>query len=240
MATSTPHRGTTGRAATARAPGERRPPGRRAATVVAGAAAGGLLAWGVVAVVSGSGDGALEVPAQANVFGAGLDDPPAPGGGGDGVLPTLFRLPEGEGRVVTFPEVDGSVTPIVGTADRVGPGGDGGRYGTTDVESYGGISGIVAGDNGMFVTGVFLTDDPPQGEAPPRLDVTGVDTADPVAPEIGQTFLVGDGRDLRVTAPDEATRLFLGFADGYYYQGPPGWYDNNEGSVSVAVEVVPG
>ncbi|MGY1727668.1 hypothetical protein ACI79J_11925 [Geodermatophilus sp. SYSU D01062] len=235
MATSTP----TPRRTTGRAPGERRPPGRRVATVVAGTAAGGLLAWGVVAVVSGGGDGALEVPAQANVFGAGLDDPPGPGGGGDGVLPVLFRLPEDGGRVVTFPDVDGSVTPIVGTASRVGPGGDGGANGTTDVESYGGISGIVADDNGMFLTGVFLTDDPPRGEAPPRLDVTGVDTARPVAPEIGQTFFVGDGRDLRVTAPDGATRLFLGFADGYDYQGPPGWYDNNDGSLSVTVEVVP-
>jgi hypothetical protein len=232
MPTSTPERTTRGRA-----PGERRAPGRRAATVVAGTVVGGLVVWGIAAVATGSSEGALEVSAEANVFGAGLDDPPDPGGGGGGVPPVPSPLPEGEQRVVTFPDVDGRVTPIEGFADPVGPGGDGGRYGTTDLDSSGGISGSVHRENGMFLVGVFLTDDPPQDEAPPRLDVTDVDTARPVAPEIGQTFLVGDGSDLRVAAPDEATRLFLGFADGYYYQGAPGWYDNNAGAVTVTVEV---
>lgn len=240
MSTSTPGRLTADPATPERVPGERRPHGRRAATVVAGTAAGGLLVWGIVAVTTGTAEGALEVPAEANVFGAGIDVPPDPGGGGGGEPPVLSRLPEGEGRVVTFPDVDGRVTPIEFYADHVGPAGDGGRYGTTDLESFGGISGVEHRENGMFLVGVFLTEDPPRGEAPPRLDVTDVDTTRPVKPEIGQTFLIGDGSDLRVVAPDEATRLFLGFADGQWYQGAPGWYDNNAGAVTVTVEVVAG
>jgi hypothetical protein len=57
------------------------------------------------------------------------------------------------------------------------------------------------------------------------------------SPEIGQTFLIGDGRAGPFAVPDAATRLFVGFADGYLYQGKPGWYDNNVGALSVSIAV---
>ena len=44
------------------------------------------------------------------------------------------------------------------------------------------------------------------------MDFTKGTPADPLTPELGQTFLV--------YAPLEATRLYLGFADGYLYQDP--------------------
>jgi hypothetical protein len=68
--------------------------------------------------------------------------------------------------------------------------------------------------------------------APQERDVPGRG----VPPEIGQTFLIGDGVGHRYRAPEGATRLFLGFADGFVYRGDPGWYDNNVGSLQVVVD----
>src|SRR5687767_5904188 len=42
------------------------------------------------------------------------------------------------------------------------------QFGTTDVQSFGGISGVVHEEAGIFVVGVLLTDDPPQDPAPER------------------------------------------------------------------------
>ena len=193
-----------------------------------------------VTLVPGEMSSTIRVSARANIFGAGHDVPPAPGGGGPGLLPPVVYLPPGQGRVVTFPSVTGKVNPITGMigvpdADFVGPAGDGGRFGTTDVQSFGGISGVVHRSNGMFLVGVLLDDTVPQ-VAPERLDLTARTPSDASFPEIGQTFLIGDGRGLVVRVPDGATRLFLGFADGFDYQGPPGWYNNNDGELLVTVQ----
>jgi hypothetical protein len=209
---------------------------RRARPVAAGVAACGLAAWGIVAITS---DGnTLDVLGAANIFGAGREAPPQPGGGGAGVEPPMWEIPEGTDRVLTFPEVTGRVNPDTSQPDFVGPEGDGGQFGMTDVRSFGGISGVVHQEAGSFVVGVLLTDAPPQDPAPERLDVTDQAAAGSVQPEIGQTFLIGDGTDLRVQVPDEATRLFVGYADGFYYKGPPGYYDNNSGRVELTVELV--
>lgn len=173
------------------------------------------------------------VPATANIFGAGRSQPPAPAGGGPGVAPPAWRLPDGAHRVVTFPAVEGLVNPIANVAPHNGPAGD--REGPTNVRSHGGIAGIVDRRNGMFLVGVFLTDGPPPKAAPPRLDFTRRESFASLAPRVGQTFLVGDGKRRRYRVPARATRLFLGFADGYLYQGPPGWYGNNSGELTVTV-----
>jgi hypothetical protein len=189
-----------------------------------------------------------EVHSQANIYGAGFDAPPAPGGGGGGVLPPVFALPDGTGRVVTFPRVTGRVNPIVGQADWNGPEGD--AIGPTDVKSLQGISGIVHRTNGMFLVGMFLTDDPPSSPAPPRLDFSDTELTTPdttfigpfesLEPEIGQVFLIGNGKGRSYAVPDEATRLFLGFADAFSYKGCPGWYGNNRGKLNVTIEVQSG
>jgi hypothetical protein len=175
------------------------------------------------------------VSAQANIFGAGQDEPPAPAGGGPGVLPPVWRLQRGSERVVTFPSVTGRVNPIVDSATANGPGGD--RVGPTDVTSYGGISGIVHRRNGMFLVGVFLTDDPPSKHAPPRLNFTRRERFNSLAPRIAQTFLIGNGKGRSYRVPARATRLFVGFADGYLYDGAPGWYGNNAGQLTVTVDM---
>ncbi|MCP9487590.1 MAG: hypothetical protein MSC30_17220 [Gaiellaceae bacterium MAG52_C11] len=182
---------------------------------------------------------AKKVPATANIFGSGFAAAPQPAGGGGGTLPPVLRLPRGSAdaapRIVTFPKIVGKVNPIVRMAPYNGPGGDG--VGPTDVSSWPGISGIVHAKNGMFLVGVFLTDARPKRPSPPRLDFTGKEQFDMLAPRIGQTFFIGDGKNRSYRVPSAATRLFLGFADGFLYRGAPGWYGNNAGSLSVTVEV---
>lgn len=177
----------------------------------------------------------VEVSARANIFGAGTDTAPSPQGGGGGVLPPGWELPDGGKRVVTVPEITGEVTPIASEYPYNGPGGDG--VGATDVSSYGGISGIVNRKNGMFLVGVFLGDEGPTEQAPERLNVTRAESDRRVHPKLGQTFFVGDGKGKSFIAPAAATRLYLGFADSSYYQGQPGFYNNNSGKLFVRVEV---
>jgi hypothetical protein len=127
------------------------------------------------------------------------------------------------------------MTALVGYS---GAGGD--RKGATNITSYGGVSGIVDRRNGMFLVGVFLADEPPSTSAPKRLDFTKRERFRMLAPRIGQTFFIGDGRGRTFRVPGGATRIFLGFADaysdGHFYQGRPGYYGNNGGHLCVAVK----
>jgi hypothetical protein len=104
------------------------------------------------------------------------------------------------------------------------------------IESLGGISGY-DGPAGALV-GVFLDDAVPDGVAPPALDFTpdgtGINFAR-LTPQIGQVFFIGDGRTDKgetqtFVAPDRATRLFIGLADGAFFVGPPSCYEDNAGS----------
>jgi hypothetical protein len=187
--------------------------------------------------------GLMAVSAQANIFGAGSDFAPGPGGGGGGVMPPSMDLPEGV-SVVTFPTVTGKVTARMGSIGYHGPGGDG--KGETNITSYGGISGIVDRRHGMFLVGVFLTDDPPSTSAPERLDFSKNERFQTLSPQVGQTFFVGEGGNRSFRVPPGATRLFLGFADAFSlgeaalqgnYQGRPGYYDNNGGHLCVGIQV---
>jgi hypothetical protein len=173
--------------------------------------------------------------AFANIFGAGHESAPAPGGGGGGELPPVWPLAPGETRIVTFPSATGRVYGRIGQAPFNEAGGE--ELLGTDVESFGGISGIVHGTKAMFLVGVFLTDDPPANPAPARLDFTDNEDFDLLEPEIGQTFLIGDGIGRRYLVPAGGTRLFLGFAEGMFYKGSPGWYGNNFGELEVKIDL---
>ena len=176
----------------------------------------------------------VTVPGTANIFGAGREQPPEPGLGGPGVLPPRWMLEGATApQVITFPRITGKVSPIDPSDDN-GAGGD--RIGPTNVSSHRGISGIRHQRNGMFLVGVFLPDVELVDHAPPRLDFTGRDRFRSLAPRIGQTFLIGNGRGRSYEIPPGATRLYVGFADGYRYFGKPGWYDNNSGELSVTVK----
>jgi hypothetical protein len=88
----------------------------------------------------------------------------------------------------------------------------------------------------------LLTDEPPATFAPTRLDFTKRERYRTLAPRIGQTFFVGDGKGRIVRVPRGATRLFLGFADAYsgglFYHGHPGYYGNNRGHLCVHIKAV--
>jgi hypothetical protein len=88
-----------------------------------------------------------------------------------------------------------------------------------------------------LLVGVFLTDAEPVDPAPTRLDFTDNEDFDLLAPEIAQTFLIGDGVGRRYQAPIGATRLFLGFVERMFYKGLPGWYANNSGELQATVNV---
>lgn len=172
------------------------------------------------------------VLSTANIFGAGQDETPAPAGGGGGTPPTMWEVPAGA-TTMTVPSTAGTLKAIRDLEFEAGAeGSDAWR---TDLTSFGGISGIIHGSRGLFLVGVFLTDEPPSGEGPERLDATEEPTGE-LAPQIAQTFLIGDGIGRSYVVPDGATRLFLGFADGFLTDGPPGWYANNVGQLAVSVE----
>src|SRR5690349_8453917 len=63
----------------------------------------------------------LVIPGDANIFGAGHNTPPAPGGGGAGQLPPEFDFgfTAGTGLVVIFSSVTGSVTVDSGSGNHV-------------------------------------------------------------------------------------------------------------------------
>jgi hypothetical protein len=177
----------------------------------------------------------VAVDAQANLFGAGLDHAPAPGGGGGGVLPPVVELPSGGTRTVTFP-CTGGLTDFAGGLPSLGPEGFVGLQ-TTDVESFGGISGMLMEGQVMFLAGVFITGDAPAAPAPERLDFTGSVDFERLEPGLGQTFFIGDGAGQTFVAPSGATRLYLGFVDAEVFTGQPGWYGNNRGGLEATVAI---
>ena|SRR5687767_7291604 len=82
----------------------------------------------------------LTVSGQANIFGAGHADPPAPGGGGGRVLPPRFDLPAETNRILTFSSVTGVVNFCSG--DPVLDNGPEGRPpDPTDIPSFGAFPG---------------------------------------------------------------------------------------------------
>lgn len=184
------------------------------------------------------------VPATANIFGAGHTVAPAPAGNGAGMLPPVFNLPAGTNRVARFTSVTGSVS--YGNGNFNGPDG-GDFFGPTDLTPFGGISGIKA-DSTAFLAGVFLDGSEPADPAPALLDfrsTNGLNTNfASLAPGLRQVFYIGNGLTTNGVAqnfvvPAGATRLALGFADGFNrnVSGGPGFYGDNAGSLSVGFTV---
>lgn len=188
----------------------------------------------------------VEVHGQCNIFGAGKASAPGPGGGGGGVLPILIPIDSHPLPYVEVTSVTGAVSAGSGFPLH---GGDGGTSasGTTDVLSWGGISGLIHNNRTLFLTGVFLGPASASDPAPPRLDVTNANSAQTSSPLIAQTFFIGDGYDAsnvlqRFNIPNGATRLYLGFVDALDFGFPtsePGHYGDNWGSLRVTVDVVP-
>ena len=178
------------------------------------------------------------VPGRANVFGAGIDELPAPGGGGGGEAPICITLPA-SAATITVPRTWGSLsfTPLrapelhfhkcPGGAEAVlayGPDGDtGGCPGEVPggtILPAGVVSGIASEDRVGYLTGVFLPARWAEPSPPPMLDFEGRYDFDRLAPRLGQLFFIGDGRTddgvlQRFQIPAHATRLYLGIADAW-------------------------
>jgi hypothetical protein len=110
----------------------------------------------------------------------------------------------------------------------------------SSITAVGSISGISSADGGGYLIGVFLADSAPAGSPPGTLDFTGDRDFTSLSPALAQTFFIGDGRTAtgrsqRFRVPPGATRLYFGFGDAWSFEGPPGFYADNSGSLEVAV-----
>ncbi len=190
-------------------------------------------------LVSGALASTITVPGTANIFGAGHGTPPAPDSGGAGTLPILITLPA-DASYIQFDSITGSVIWDPGWPSNGAEGSTSG-YGSTDISSYGGISGIAHSQRIMFLTGVFLTDATPADPAPARLSFTDASTSfASLSPLLDQTFYIGDGLTghgsgavQQFYVPQGATRLYLGFADSMNFHSSPGQYGDNSGQLTV-------
>jgi hypothetical protein len=204
----------------------------------------GILALATYGVAPAHGQ-AFIVAGTHTIYGAGLTSAP---GGGD--LPPVFNFSAGPGQTVSFSSVNGSVTsgPF-----SFGPDGQGSTIFTTAMDSFSGLSGIQA-DTSFFLVGVFLDGSSPSENAPLALDFRSVGLGRDflsLAPEIAQTFYIGDGRIgengigavQNFVVPSTATRLFLGIVDGEFdgsgVGGQPANYSDNGGSFTANLVLVP-
>ena len=181
----------------------------------------------------------LNISGNSNIFGAGKISAPAPGGGTGGQLPPLFNFAAAAGQVLTFSNISGTINYSASPATSSNGIGDGRAFlSGTNISSYGGISGIRNNKAIAFLVGVFLNDSAPTGSGPSALDFTNNTSFAELSPLLNQTFFIGDGLTgsglgsiQRFLVPDQATRLFLGFADGFNVQGLAGYYNDNTGSL---------
>jgi hypothetical protein len=189
----------------------------------------------------------LNISGDSNIFGAGKISAPAPGGGTGGQLPPMFNFAAAAGQVLTFSNISGIVNFSASPATSTNGIGDGRAFlSGTNISSYGGISGI-RNDNAIaFLVGVFLNDSEPTGSGPSALDFTNNTSFAELSPQLNQTFFIGDGLTgsglgniQRFLVPEQATRLFLGFADGNAVQGAPAYYGDNNGSLVANFDIQP-
>jgi hypothetical protein len=177
--------------------------------------------------------GMIIVGASSNIYGAGLSTAPGPGGNGGGSVPPLVGV--AGGSFLSF-QVSGTVSYNGGGNYY---GADGGPI-PTHMDSYGSISGITDNSANFFLVGVFLNDQAPSGPAPAILDFSNNEAFQSLSPSLNQMFFIGDGltgtgsgSEQSFYVPTGATRLFLGFADGFDFTGLPGTYDDDIGSLTV-------
>jgi hypothetical protein len=139
----------------------------------------------------------------------------------------FHKCPGGREAVLSYgPDGDGGACP----GDR--PGGA--------IEAAGVVSGIASADRVGYLIGVFLPAQMPLGRPPPSVDFEGNYDFARLDPLLGQLFFVGDGRaeEGRLQGfdiPNGASYLYLGIADAFAFDGPPGYYADNTGWLRVDV-----
>jgi hypothetical protein len=209
---------------------------------------GAAIALALPAAPAFAGLGPVTVQAAASIYDAGAVTPNY----GYNALPTAITLLGGIGSV-TFSGITGSIT-CTGTSaegcitinngtlnDADGAGAASPSSSNTGTASISGMSVSGAGS----LVGLFVGSSGPSGAAPTALDftATGLGTGfASLAPQLDQTFFVGDGltgdgsgATQIFYVPMGATTLYLGLSDACNYNGAPSCYYDNSGSYSVTV-----
>jgi hypothetical protein len=206
----------------------------------------------------------VRVFARSNIFGAGIDELPAPAGGGGGVTPACIVVADDVSHI--------RVTRVTGSISFVGPwfnrggvahkcaagaevgnpnsGPDGVWTATTcgwepdggTIDAAGVVSSITSTDRVGYLVGVFLPASAPGGPAPAGLAFDGAYDFVRLRPALAQLFFVGDGhtsdgRVQRFRIPQGAERMYLWIADAFAFHGLPGFYDDNSGSFLVKIDL---
>lgn len=177
----------------------------------------------------------IEISAQANLYFHEIMDTSMVRGGA-GVPPVEIDICGV--KMISFEDAEGTVS-CVGDFDSTYFGADGGAYGQkTDVGERGALSGIQHNKKVMFVTGVMISEysrlDPPH----PADDYTEREDYEELYPPFNQVFFVGDGKNAkgvqqRIQVRDDATTLYIGFADSFL--GPASNYRDNRGTIKMTV-----
>lgn len=206
------------------------------------ATVGGAIAVGVVgataAVVVLTGGGSTEqydLPATADIYLAGTGEDDEVSISDAGTRPLRIVL-DGAGTV-RFPSVSGELGACSGCTPESVDGGNE-TFANTNLTAINGISGVLHEDRTLFVVGVFLGDGDADEED--QVDLSDADSEETQEPGIGEVFFIGDGKsgngdEQEIVVPDGAETLYLGFADGYAFQGVPGAYGDNSGNVDIEV-----
>lgn len=171
---------------------------------------------------------------SANIFAAGQISTASLGGG---ALPTEMILVPGVGRSMQVGNVTGTTKNTVSSSNW---GPDGFSFNVVNINPAPGISGLYAG-RAMALLGVFIDNTMPMVDSPPTIDFTSETGISrnffSLAPTTGQVFLIGDGwasvsDQQKFFVPDNAGRLFIGFADAGGFQGNPSNFFDNSGRVT--------
>jgi hypothetical protein len=203
-----------------------------------------IIILGLVGCVVNVFSDTLVIQATDDIYGAGHSTLPAtiyPG-----TFPVSDSFTEDPNEILTF----SSVTGMVGCNFVITNGPDGPCWTgvNTTITSYGGLSGIDADKDNMFLVGVFLGAAEPGGPGPSVLKYNyGTPdslstTQDSFSPELDQVFFIGDGLTGTGTGleqifhvPAGADRLYLGFADSF--DGVPSYYADNVGSLTATFAI---
>lgn len=178
----------------------------------------------------------INLDARSNIFASGRTIVSDPGGGGGGILPFELAL-DCTVKKIIFPKVTG----LLGITGQPSSSPDGWSS-VVNISEFEGLSGVISEDYGLFMAGVFLDDSVPNGIYQGGPNVVYTDLIEN-KPSLNQIFFIGDGLTgagsgelQEFIVPKGATRLFLGFPDAPYFEGPHGYYGDNIGSIDVTIE----
>ncbi len=183
----------------------------------------------------------VNVDATSVIFSAGGNTSSAAMGGTDAVLAATFDA--ATGRVMTI-----SASGNVSCTPTIWNGADGGCLSlSTALDPVNKISGIQSAGDAMYLMGVFLQNALPTSAPPSLAYGAGSYSNSSFSPMLGQVFFIGDGLTgtgsglaQSFMVPDAATKLYLGFGDGFAFTGTPGYYNDNAGKVTVNGNVTAG